>query len=103
MSRVILLPKTSGETVKYQFDFSSRLATSETISTQTVTAAVYSGTDATPSAIVSGSATASGNIVTQAITAGTAGVTYTLTCTITTSASQTLILVALLTIIPSAP
>lgn len=79
-----------GETIKVVFDFISSLAVGETLSTAAVTAAVYSGTDATPSAIVSGSAAISGTQVTQAITGGVSGVVYLLTCTVTTSASQTL-------------
>ncbi len=90
--RVAFAGKYLGETVKVTFDFTSMLASGETISTQVVVATVYSGTDATPSNIISGSASASGAVVTQAITGGTLGVTYELKCTITTSASQTLIL-----------
>ena len=101
MSRVILQGKLSGETKSVTFDFTSQLAVSETISTQSVSAIVYSGTDASPSSIISGSASASGAIVSQVITAGTVGVTYLITCTITTSASQTLQLTAFLSITPS--
>lgn len=90
MSRVIFEAKLDGETVTEIFDFTSRLAAGETISTAIVSAITFSGTDATPSAIVTGSATISGQKVTQRITAGTEGVTYLLVCTITTSASQTL-------------
>lgn len=100
MSRVTFLPKLLGETVTETFDFTSRLAAAETISTQVTTATVYSGTDASPSSIISGSASSSGQKVTQKITGGTLGVTYLLLCTITTSASQTLELSAFLTIIP---
>lgn len=101
MSRIVFGGKLVGETKNYVFDFTSQLAASETISTQSVAATVYSGTDAAPSAIISGAATASGQAVTQTITAGTLGVTYNLICTITTSASQTLQLFAYLTIVPS--
>lgn len=101
MSRIILPGKLLNETVIETFDFTSRLAASETISTAVTTAAVYSGTDASPSSIISGSATISGQKVTQKIVAGTLGVTYLLTCTITTSLGQTLILAAYLTIIPN--
>lgn len=100
-SRVILEPKLQGETQTYTFDFTSRMAVDETISTQSVTAATYSGVDASPSSIISGSATASGQVVSQKLTAGTIGVTYYLTCTITTSAGQTLQLAAFLTVIPN--
>ena len=101
MSRTVLLPKLVGETKSYDFDFTSQLAATETISTKAVTAAVYSGTDASTSSLVSGSATSSGAIVSQKLTAGTSGVTYQLICTITTSAGQTLIMAAFLTVIPN--
>ena len=100
MTRVIFEGKRTGETVTETFNFISRLAAAETINSAVVTATVYSGTDASPSAIVSGSATISGQTVTQPITAGTLGVTYKLICTITTSLSQTLLLMAFLTIVP---
>ena len=100
MSRLIFPGKTTGETVNSTFDFTSRLALAETLSTASVTATTYSGTDASPSAIVSGSASISGAVVTQAITAGTEGVTYLLQCSVTTSASQTLVLEALLVLVP---
>lgn len=100
-NRVIFPGKYSGATITTTFDFTSQLASGETISTQAVTAVVYSGTDASPSSLISGSATASGAIVSQKVTAGTVGVTYLLTCTITTSASQTLILTGLLVVVPT--
>lgn len=93
--------KLTGETLNLTFDFASKLASGETISTQSVAATVYSGTDASPSSIVSGAASKSGSVVTQAITGGTAGVTYQLVCTITTSASQTLQLAGLLAVMPA--
>lgn len=97
-NRVVFATKYVGETKKLTFDFLADLGVTETISTATVTAAVYSGTDATPSAIISGLASISGSVVTQTIVAGTSGVTYLLTCTATTSASQVLIITAYLTI-----
>lgn len=103
MNRAELSPKLTGETKLYTFDFTSELAVGETISTKAVTAAVYSGTDASPSSIVSGSATSSGAIVTQAITGGTLGVIYELTCQITTSLSQTLQQIGLLALVPKEP
>lgn len=101
MSRVELPSKLASETKNVTFDFSSQLAVGETISTQAVTAAVYSGTDASPSSLISGAASASGAVVTQKVTGGVTGVLYELTCTITTSAGQTLNLVGLLAITPS--
>lgn len=90
MSRIVLPIKHSGENKKVVFDFISLLAAGETISTAVVTAITWSGTDATPSSLISGSASISSTKVTQMLTAGVAGVTYALTCTITTSTSQTL-------------
>ena len=101
-NRIIFGSKHSGETVSEVFDFTSRLALGETISSATVTAAVYSGSDSSPSALISGSASISAGKVTQKVTGGTLGVTYTLTCTAITSASQTLQLVGFLAIVPAA-
>lgn len=100
--RTIFDGKASGATVNEVFDFLSLLAVGETISTASVGSVVYRGSDASPSAIVSGSASISGSKVTQAITAGTLGVTYLLACTVTTSGSQTLLLEGFLTIVPGA-
>lgn len=100
--RAELPPKYSGVTATYTFDFAADLASGETISTQVCTAAVYSGTDASPSSIISGAATASGSVVSQDITGGTEGVIYQITCTITTSEGQTLKLVGLLAVVPNA-
>ncbi|MHB8413931.1 MAG: phage fiber-tail adaptor protein [Acidiferrobacteraceae bacterium] len=102
-TRVALAPKLVGETATYTFDFLSRLAVGETISTQVCAATVYSGVDASPSSIISGSATASGSVVSQNITAGVAGVIYQIVCTITTSASQTLLLQGYLAVLENLP
>lgn len=99
-SRVDLPAKLVGESANYQFDFSSRLAVGETLSTAVVTASTYSGTDASPSSLVSGSASISGAVVTQKIVAGTLGVLYELLCTVTTSAGQTLLLAGFLAVLP---
>lgn len=99
MSMVLLLPKQTGETATYAFDFISRLAVGETITSQSVAATVYSGVDPTPSNIISGSATVSGTIVSQKITGGVAGTIYKLVSTATTSAGQTLQLVGYLPVL----
>jgi len=100
MTKAIFEGKRAGETRLLAFDFGSLLAASETISTQTVAATVYTGTDASPSGVISGSATASGSVVSQKVTGGTAGNIYNLICTVTTSASQTLKIAGLLAILP---
>jgi methylmalonyl-CoA mutase cobalamin-binding subunit len=101
MSQAIFPAKLSTETHLLTFDFSNDLPAAVTISTQVVTAAVYSGVDASPSSLISGSASDSAQIVTQLVTGGVSGTTYLLTCTITTSDSQTHAKQGFLTIIPS--
>ena len=78
------------ENKKLSWDFANDLAAAETISTQTVTATVHSGTDASPGNIVSGSAATVGSVVTQLIVDGVDGVEYLLEFEITTSQGQTL-------------
>ncbi len=99
-SREIFDPKLLGATKTYTFDFTSDLATGETISTQSVTATTYSGTDAVPSSIISGVASTSGAIVSQKITGGVLGTMYELLCQITTSLGQTLQKSAFLAVVP---
>jgi hypothetical protein len=103
MSRADLPARRAGETVLLPFNFSSELASGETISAQTVTAAVYSGTDANPAALISGAATVSGAIVTQKVLPLTAGVIYELLCQATTSLGQVLRQVGLFAVIPGEP
>lgn len=100
MSQVVIPPKLLGEAVLQTFDFTSCMATPETISTKSVTCTVYQGTDASPSSVISGAATNSGQVVTQKLAGGTLGVMYELLCTITTSLGQTLQMSAYLVISP---
>ena len=99
-SHVVLDAKQAGSTEPRVFPFTSRLSVGETISSATVTAAVYSGVDASPSNIISGAASVSGALVTQTLTAGTAGVIYRLTCSATTSLSNIFVITAFLAVIP---
>jgi len=78
------------EDKKLSWDFANDMAAAETISTKTVTATVHSGTDASPSNIVSGGAVSSGQVVTQLIVDGLEGVTYMLEFEITTDQGQKL-------------
>jgi hypothetical protein len=100
MAKTVFEGKRAGEVRTLTFDFANLLATAETISTQSVAATVYTGTDAAPSNVISGSASASNSIVSQKVTGGTAGNIYNLICTITTSAGQTLKISGLLAILP---
>lgn len=101
--RAQLDPKLVGETKAYTFDFSSQIGVGVTLSGPVCTSVVYSGTDAAPSGVISGAASAAGAIVTQKLTGGTVGVIYEITCTVTTSDSQTLVLVGYLAVIPKLP
>ncbi len=89
--RAIFDAKIQGTAAQIVFDFASQLAYGETLSSASVAAVVHSGTDASASSFVSGSATRSGSKVTQAIANGVLGVTYNLICTVVTSTSRTLI------------
>lgn len=95
---ISLRPKLIGETELYPVNFLSRLATSETISSATVTASVYTGSDTDPAAILSGSPSISGTTVTQLVTGGVIGTIYRLLYQAVTSAGQTLELEALLAV-----
>jgi len=101
MNRINLGVKSSGETTDVVFPFLSSLAIGESLSSAVTTAAVYSGTDASPSAIIDGSASVSSPNATQSITAGTSGVTYNLTCTGTSSTGQILTIVGYLVVVPT--
>lgn len=90
MSRVIFPSKRAAAYEKYTVDFASRLPIGATISSASVAATVYSGTDAAASNIVSGSASISGTRVTQLIIGGVSGVIYELTFTANTSDGQVL-------------
>jgi hypothetical protein len=99
-SRVVTKPKYTGETRNIVFDFTSELASAETISGVAITLSVYSGTDLTP-AVLSGNPTISGPRVTQKVQAGIVGVTYAMVCEATTSAAQVLSISTYLTIVPN--
>lgn len=100
--RAIFDAKIQGTSAKVTFDFASQLAAGETISSASVTAAVHSGTDATPSTLISGSASISGSKVTQTIANGVVGVTYKLICVGATSASRSIIQTGFLVITTAA-
>ena len=100
MSRVSLNSKYPSEILNATFDFTSSLATTETISTKACTASVYSGSDPSPSSLIAGAATSSGAIVTQKVIGGIVGVIYEISCVVVTSAGQTLQQTGYLPIVP---
>lgn len=83
--------KLADETITISFEFTNRLATGESITAGACVAEVFSGTDASPSSIISGAATLSGAIVSQVITGGLAGVVYLISCEVDTDDSNVLI------------
>jgi len=101
MSEQELPGKTPNENINQVFDFTSRLASGETISSATTVAATYSGTDESPENLVAGASSISGARVTQKIIGGNLGVTYLLLCTAITSLGQTLQISAYLSIVPT--
>lgn len=101
--RVILQPKRQGETIGYVVDFISSLAPGEVILTAACIATVYSGVDAFPAAIISGSSTFQGTQVNQGVTGGVTGTIYSLLYVVTTSFAQTIEINAYLPVVPNSP
>lgn len=100
MNRITLPAKRVADQENVPFDFTSNLGEGETLSSATVTSTVYSGTDASPSSMISGSASVSGGIATQLIIGGVEGVVYEIVCTALTTNGQTLVLPGFLAVIP---
>ncbi|MDE2106809.1 MAG: hypothetical protein KGL39_56865 [Patescibacteria group bacterium] len=95
-----VLPQKSPEaTLIVPFNFLSLLPNGQTISSATVTASVWTGTDPSPSTILSGVATPSGQIVNQTVQAGVAGNIYKLRCAAVASDGSTQVLVAYLAVV----
>lgn len=101
LSRADLPPKLVSSTETYTVDFVDAIPAGDSISTQSVSASTYSGTDASPSAIISGSASTSGTKVSQKLTGGTEGVIYQLTWTAGTVGGLTLKKTGFLAVVPS--
>lgn len=69
-------PIESGEVKAITFDFSVDATEGSTLVSPTVTCTVLHGTDATPSAVLVGSATVVGHTVVQLVQPGVVGVNY---------------------------
>lgn len=77
MIRQTLAPKFVGETELYSLDFASVLPAGVSISSiSSISSAVFSGVDPTPSGLLAGVATVVGTRVSQLLTAGIPGVVY---------------------------
>ena len=77
------------EQVTVTFDVAGELTDTESIVSAVFTASVFTGVDANPSAIISGSSQIFGSEVRQLIIGGQPDAVYNLLCTITTSNGQT--------------
>lgn len=86
-----------------EFNFISRLQDAETITGAVVTVTVWSGVDANPSAILLAPRTISQQSVLQRVTGGLVGVIYLVTCNITTSDAQALLMQGCLAVISADP
>ena len=86
--------KITTENEQFTFNFSTVMSTGETISLATSTVEVISGTDASPTAILVGSPSINGQVVSQRISGGLDGVIYRIQVTATTSATNVFTIVA---------
>lgn len=85
-------PKDPAAREFFSFEFRWQLASGETISSAVWTVTVLSGTDANPSAMLSGAAVIAGSRVSHLIIGGVVGVKYCIECKATTSAGQEIVL-----------
>lgn len=85
-------PKRASEQEVFTVDFTSLLGTGETITSAVWSNTLIRGTDATPGAMIQGSATIAGPLVSQVIKGGTVDGFYAPVCTAQTSTGQTLTL-----------
>ena len=95
--------KLPDEVKRYEFDFLSAMAEGETLTFSTVACYIWSGTDASPSAMISGSSSISGSVVSQLIEGGIAGNIYVLVAGATTSGGQSLQLRGQVAVLPTVP
>lgn len=101
-TEVILPSKAVAADILVSFDFTAELGEGDTVTSAVVTSTVYSGEDATPNTMISGSASvAGGSVVSQKVIDGVEGVTYQLTCTASTTAGYTLVKQGLLSVLSS--
>lgn len=91
--------KDPGEKFYISFDFTAELDAGETIVSVAITNEVIGGVDATPAAMLSGSATIQAGAVLQIIMGGKASCTYAPKCMATTSSGRILARAALLPVV----
>lgn len=98
MIKTTLPVKPTTATLLAVFDFAPELSVGETLSTPSVSVSTYSGVDASPSAVLSGTATVSGTTVTQKLTGGIVGNIYQVSVVVYSSLGQVLTAQAFLAI-----
>ena len=86
--------KITTENEQFTFDFSTVMASSETISSATCNVEVVSGDDSNPNAIKVGTPAISGQLVAQRISGGLDGVIYRIEVSATTSLTNVYTIVA---------
>jgi hypothetical protein len=99
MLTVVLPIKAVTEVIPITISFSDMLQFGETVNGGAVSASVFSGTDPTPQAILSGLPTISASGLTQEITGGVAGNIYTLAFLVTATNSHNYVKVGNLSVI----
>lgn len=99
--RAVLGPKLLGETVWEYFDFTSKLASGDSIVSAVVTCTTYSGVDPDATALLLGSPINVGGRIKQLLTLGLVGVVYQLQCQVTTTLGQTPDLVSYYVVLPA--
>lgn len=102
MNIVTFPDKSVSEVVPLVVQFADRLQFGETVIGVTTAASVLSGTDPSPSSILSGAPTFSGTEVTQAVTGGVAGCIYSIVFIAAGSGTHTYIKVGRLAVLPDA-
>lgn len=100
MNQLTFPAKAVDETQPYVVNFSDRLQFGENINGAAVSVSVFSGTDPSPSSLLSGTATydSSGN-VTQVLTGGVVGVIYNVAYIVTGTASHNYVKVGQLAVL----
>lgn len=98
MNRTIFRSKHASETARLVFDFLSLLAVGETLSSVSLSSALYSGEADDALTLTTG--VIDGSQVATLAAAGTEGVTYLVTCSALTSLGQAIPLSGYLTISP---
>lgn len=92
----LLRVKDPGETRTETFDFTLDLGIETIASADAVTATVYRGTDATPSALLNGASTFVSPFVYQSVIGGLANVDYKIRSRVVTSSGRKLVLTGIL-------